>query len=193
MAPDNQGAIRSLPLFGCSDHTPAVQVFAVLSFSFGGPEADDAEKTGLGALIPDCAPGSCSPFILAESFDQRLGWNSGASRRHSSPCGRKCRDHARHHTWLTAPELTEDPHDLIANAILPCSQSPLPPTQSFSWPLASSATERSKYFRCRFVARSPGLSRPLSRLSRPLSFTSFPKNLRPVLSSLPSSISSSSW
>src|SRR5467141_199670 len=31
------------PLIGCSDHTPAVQVFAVFSFSFGGPAAADAE------------------------------------------------------------------------------------------------------------------------------------------------------
>jgi hypothetical protein len=31
------------PLIGCSDHTPAVQVFAVLSFSFGGPAAGDVE------------------------------------------------------------------------------------------------------------------------------------------------------
>ncbi len=32
------------PLFGCSDHTPAVEVFAIVSFSFGGPEASDNEK-----------------------------------------------------------------------------------------------------------------------------------------------------
>ena len=32
------------PLIGCSDHTPAVQVFAVFSFSFGGPQAGDTEK-----------------------------------------------------------------------------------------------------------------------------------------------------
>jgi hypothetical protein len=31
------------PLIGCSDHAPAVQVFAVLSFSFGGPTTGDAE------------------------------------------------------------------------------------------------------------------------------------------------------
>jgi hypothetical protein len=31
------------PLLGCSDHTPAVQVFAVFSFSFGGPRAGDVE------------------------------------------------------------------------------------------------------------------------------------------------------
>ena len=31
------------PLIGCSDHMPAVQVFAVFSFSFGGPAAGDAE------------------------------------------------------------------------------------------------------------------------------------------------------
>ena len=32
------------PLFGCSDHTPAVQVFAVFSFSFGGPTGGDVES-----------------------------------------------------------------------------------------------------------------------------------------------------
>jgi hypothetical protein len=32
------------PLFGCSDHTPAVQVFAVFSFSFGGPGGSDLES-----------------------------------------------------------------------------------------------------------------------------------------------------
>jgi hypothetical protein len=31
------------PLIGCSDHTPAVQVFAVFSFSFGGPATAEAE------------------------------------------------------------------------------------------------------------------------------------------------------
>jgi hypothetical protein len=31
------------PLFGCSEHTPGVQVFAVFSFSFGGPGAGDVE------------------------------------------------------------------------------------------------------------------------------------------------------
>ena len=31
------------PLLGCSDHTPAVQVFAVFSFSFGGTEVGDVE------------------------------------------------------------------------------------------------------------------------------------------------------
>jgi hypothetical protein len=31
------------PLIGCSDHTPAVQVFAVFSFSFGGPATGDTE------------------------------------------------------------------------------------------------------------------------------------------------------
>jgi len=31
------------PLIGCSEHTPAVQVFAVFSFSFGGPAAADVE------------------------------------------------------------------------------------------------------------------------------------------------------
>src|SRR6266480_4677600 len=32
------------PLFGCSDHTPAVQVFALFSFSFGGPTAGEVEN-----------------------------------------------------------------------------------------------------------------------------------------------------
>jgi hypothetical protein len=31
------------PLIGCGDHTPALQVFAVFSFSFGGPAAGDVE------------------------------------------------------------------------------------------------------------------------------------------------------
>ena len=31
------------PLIGCTDHTPALEVFAVFSFSFGGPTAGDAE------------------------------------------------------------------------------------------------------------------------------------------------------
>jgi hypothetical protein len=31
------------PLFGCGDHTPAVQIFAVLSFSFGGTAGGEAE------------------------------------------------------------------------------------------------------------------------------------------------------
>jgi hypothetical protein len=31
------------PLIGCNDHTPAVQVFAVFSFSFGGPGIGDVE------------------------------------------------------------------------------------------------------------------------------------------------------
>ena len=31
------------PLFGCSDHTPVVQVFAVFSLSFGGPAAGEVE------------------------------------------------------------------------------------------------------------------------------------------------------
>src|SRR5947207_2775360 len=32
------------PLLGCSDHTPAAQVFAVFSFSFGGPGGGDVES-----------------------------------------------------------------------------------------------------------------------------------------------------
>jgi hypothetical protein len=31
------------PLIGCSEHTPVMQVFAVFSFSFGGPAAPEAE------------------------------------------------------------------------------------------------------------------------------------------------------
>src|SRR6516225_981800 len=31
------------PLFGCSDHTPALQMFAVFSVSFGGPAETEAE------------------------------------------------------------------------------------------------------------------------------------------------------
>jgi hypothetical protein len=31
------------PLLGCSDHTPAVQAFAVFSFSFGGPATTEVE------------------------------------------------------------------------------------------------------------------------------------------------------
>ena len=31
------------PLIGCSDHTPAMQLFAVISFSFGGPAGSEAE------------------------------------------------------------------------------------------------------------------------------------------------------
>jgi hypothetical protein len=31
------------PLIGCSDHTPAVEIFAVFSLSFGGPTAGDVE------------------------------------------------------------------------------------------------------------------------------------------------------
>jgi hypothetical protein len=35
--------LSPLPLLGCSDHAPAVQVFTVFSFSFGGPQAGDVE------------------------------------------------------------------------------------------------------------------------------------------------------
>jgi hypothetical protein len=42
--PSTKARFDLSPLFGCSDHTPAVEVFAILSFSFGGPEAGDAEK-----------------------------------------------------------------------------------------------------------------------------------------------------
>jgi hypothetical protein len=33
------------PLFGCSDHTPALQMFAVFSFSFGGTAESEAEMS----------------------------------------------------------------------------------------------------------------------------------------------------
>ncbi len=42
--PSTKARFDLSPLFGCSDHTPALQVFAILSFSLGGPEAGDAEK-----------------------------------------------------------------------------------------------------------------------------------------------------
>lgn len=42
--PSTKARFDLSPLFGCSDHTPALEVFAILSFSFGGPEAGDAEK-----------------------------------------------------------------------------------------------------------------------------------------------------
>src|SRR2546430_14781338 len=46
------------PLFGCSDHTPAVQVFAVFSFSFGGPGGGDVESPastrGQGPVLTKC-------------------------------------------------------------------------------------------------------------------------------------------
>lgn len=42
--PSTKARFDLSPLFGCSDHTPALQVFTILSFSFGGPEADDSEK-----------------------------------------------------------------------------------------------------------------------------------------------------
>ena len=42
--PSTKARFDLSPLFGCSDHTPALQVFAILSFSFGGAEAGDAEK-----------------------------------------------------------------------------------------------------------------------------------------------------
>ena len=42
--PSTKARFDLSPLFGCSDHTPAVQVFAIISFSFGGAGAGDAEK-----------------------------------------------------------------------------------------------------------------------------------------------------
>ena len=41
--PTNKVRFDLSPLLGCSDHTPAVQVFAVFSFSFGGPAVGEAE------------------------------------------------------------------------------------------------------------------------------------------------------
>ncbi len=42
--PSTKARFDLSPLFGCSDHTPALQVFAILSFSLGGSETGDAEK-----------------------------------------------------------------------------------------------------------------------------------------------------
>ena len=42
--PSNKARFDLSPLFGCSDRTPTLQVFAILSFSLGGPEAGDTEK-----------------------------------------------------------------------------------------------------------------------------------------------------
>ena len=42
--PSTKARFDLSPLFGCSDHSPALQVFAILSFSFGRPEAGDVEK-----------------------------------------------------------------------------------------------------------------------------------------------------
>jgi hypothetical protein len=42
--PSGKARFDLSPLFGCSDHTPALQVFAIVSFSFGGPEAGESEK-----------------------------------------------------------------------------------------------------------------------------------------------------
>jgi hypothetical protein len=42
--PTKDARVDLSPLFGCSDHTPAVQVFAVFSFSFGGPGGGDVES-----------------------------------------------------------------------------------------------------------------------------------------------------
>ena len=42
--PSTKARFDLSPLFGCSDHTPALQVFAIFSVSLGGPEAGDAEK-----------------------------------------------------------------------------------------------------------------------------------------------------
>lgn len=42
--PSQKARFDLSPLFGCGDHTPALQVFAVLSFSFGGSSAGDTES-----------------------------------------------------------------------------------------------------------------------------------------------------
>ncbi len=42
--PTNNARFDVSPLIGCSDHAPAVQVFAVFSFSFGGPATGDIER-----------------------------------------------------------------------------------------------------------------------------------------------------
>ncbi len=42
--PTKRARLDLSPLIGTSDHTPAVQVFAVFSFSFGAPIAGEAEK-----------------------------------------------------------------------------------------------------------------------------------------------------
>ncbi len=42
--PSSKARFDLSPLFGCGHHTPALQVFAILSFSFGGPEAGDTDK-----------------------------------------------------------------------------------------------------------------------------------------------------
>ena len=42
--PSTKARFDLSPLIGCSDHTPALQVFAIVSFSFGGPQAGDTEK-----------------------------------------------------------------------------------------------------------------------------------------------------
>ena len=42
--PSTKARFDLSPLFGCSDHTPAIEVFAIVSFSFGGPQAGDTEK-----------------------------------------------------------------------------------------------------------------------------------------------------
>ena len=41
--PTKQVRFDVSPLIGCSDHTPALQVFAVFSLSFGGPATGDTE------------------------------------------------------------------------------------------------------------------------------------------------------
>ncbi len=42
--PSSRARFDLSPLFGCSDHTPVLQVFGVFSVSLGGPETGEAEK-----------------------------------------------------------------------------------------------------------------------------------------------------
>ncbi|MBA3963481.1 MAG: hypothetical protein H0X40_16475 [Chthoniobacterales bacterium] len=42
--PSTKARFDLSPLFGASDHTPALQIFAIVSFSFGGPGAGDTGK-----------------------------------------------------------------------------------------------------------------------------------------------------
>ena len=43
LRPTKKARFDLSPLIGCSDHTPAVEVFAIFSFSFGGQSAGEAE------------------------------------------------------------------------------------------------------------------------------------------------------
>jgi hypothetical protein len=41
--PSKTARLDLSPLFGCSDHAPAMELFAIVSFSFGGPDEHDVE------------------------------------------------------------------------------------------------------------------------------------------------------